>query len=574
MARKRVAAHRAEANSDGDVLPLRRSRTATEAEMLRPVLEMAVAVARQGEDSTPKIPAPAGLRPFLSFSRLPTKSLGAARRAIEEDEEFRARVADRFRPGELDLGADSWLRRPDGWMRVYEDALDAAVAKTVEVDEIRAANDAQRRALRLEAHLAEVTGKLDAARSRVEDLEAVDARADHLAEELARSDEANRGLQFEVRRAIKDLKDTERLLVDRVDEVKSLQAQNAELAAQNAELAAQNAELAAQNAQLQAENAELQAKNSGLATRRVPPSEDAENRPPSTPDDNPAAFGSDESSEGLRPGPVRAAASTQTPKTGGLVSVDASNVSADEPTHSAVLRALADAVVDAAGAAATLGQRLEASAELLDSLARGWAPPALSPDAAPSGRLTDNVAAAAPAEGADGRAPTLSPVREELPPRTKSGPRSRRVPLRPRRGQLAGSPGAIEDMLLREGVIVLVDGYNASIGIWPQLELPNQREALLSAMERVHARTSAEVRIVYDGNERGGPTTVAVPLRVRVEFTPEGEEADDRIIDLAETLPPSRPVVVISGDRRVQSGVRRVGANVLTPQQLREYLSR
>ena len=567
MARKRVAAHRAEANSDGDVLPLRRSRTATEAEMLRPVLEMAVAVARQGEDSTPKIPAPAGIRPFLSFSRLPTKSLEAARRAIEEDEKFRSRVADRFRPGELDLGADSWLRRPDGWMRVYEDALDAAVAKTVEVDEIRAANDAQRRALRLEAHLAEVTGKLDAALSRVEDLEGVDARADRLAEDLARSEEANGGLQFEVRRAIKDLKDTERLLVDRVDEVKSLQAQNAELAAQNAEL--------------QAKNSGLQAENSGLATQRVSPPRDAENRPPSTPDDTAAALGADESSEGLRPGPVPAPASTQTPKTGGLVSVDSSNVSADEPTHAAVLSALADAVVDAAGAATTLGQRLEASAELLDSLARGWAPPELSPDAAPPERLTDDpaqltdkAAAAAPSEGADGRDPTLSRVREERPPRTKSGPRSRRVPLRPRRGQLAGSPGAIEDMLLREGVIVLVDGYNASIGIWPQLELPNQREALLSAMERVHARTSAEVRIVYDGNERGGPTSVAVPLRVRVEFTPQGVEADDRIIDLAETLPPSRPVVVISGDRRVQSGVRRVGANVLTPQQLREYLSR
>ena len=45
-------------------------------------------------------------------------------------------------------------------------------------------------------------------------------------------------------------------------------------------------------------------------------------------------------------------------------------------------------------------------------------------------------------------------------------------------------------------------------------------------------------------------------------------EADDVLLDLVEGLEPARPVVVVSNDRRVRSGARRRGANVLASDQL------
>jgi predicted RNA-binding protein with PIN domain len=280
---------------------------------------------------------------------------------------------------------------------------------------------------------------------------------------------------------------------------------------------------------------------------------------------------------------------------GGLESFEEGRLNTDQIE---VLMSLARSVAEASGAAAALGAHLGVSAELLATLIpegrvaaehgdqspetagadRGLdltttpagAAGATSPAGASPGGENPVFSAAVPGAGQDLR---THETRRPGNPAEGRGGGVRRVPLRPRRGLVAGTPAAVEDLLSTPGVIVLVDGYNASIAIWPQLALPNQREALLSAMERIHARTGAEIRIIYDGNDRGGPTTVAVPLRVRVEFTPQGEEADDRIIGLAERLPQSRPLVVVSADRRVQAGVRKFGATLLAPAQLREYLN-
>jgi hypothetical protein len=82
---------------------------------LRAALEAALAVAREGEDDTPAVPAPAGLRPFLRFAKLPPRALTATRKALDGDDEFRARVAEAA--GEADVGRAGWLflARPKGW---------------------------------------------------------------------------------------------------------------------------------------------------------------------------------------------------------------------------------------------------------------------------------------------------------------------------------------------------------------------------------------------------------------------------------------------------------------------------
>src|SRR5207302_1698313 len=59
----------------------------------RQALELAWAVARVGLGAAPPVEPPRLLRPLLSFRRLPAQALETVRRALEDDAEFRARVA-------------------------------------------------------------------------------------------------------------------------------------------------------------------------------------------------------------------------------------------------------------------------------------------------------------------------------------------------------------------------------------------------------------------------------------------------------------------------------------------------
>ncbi len=55
---------------------------------------------------------------------------------------------------------------------------------------------------------------------------------------------------------------------------------------------------------------------------------------------------------------------------------------------------------------------------------------------------------------------------------------------------------------------------------------------------------------------------------MRVLFTPSGTTADEQILLLVPTVPRERPVVVASSDREVADGARRLGANVISAEQL------
>ncbi|HEX2042454.1 MAG TPA: hypothetical protein VHF24_07430, partial [Acidimicrobiales bacterium] len=134
-----------------------------------------MAVARAGEDAAPTAPAPPALRPFLHFSRLPAAALVAARRVLDTDEPFRARVAEEV--SEAQVGRAGWLflNRPAGW----EEDLDAMVRRTerdrAEAAERRAEHDARRRLAAVEA----------AARRAEEDAAAARAEAARAGELLA-----------------------------------------------------------------------------------------------------------------------------------------------------------------------------------------------------------------------------------------------------------------------------------------------------------------------------------------------------------------------------------------------------
>jgi predicted RNA-binding protein with PIN domain len=104
-----------------------------------------------GEEATPAVPAPAGLRPFLQFAKLPPPALKAARRALDHDDEFRARVAEVL--SEDDVGRAGWLylARPAGWEEELAGrAAEATLAGETAADR-RAENDARRRLAGAEA---------------------------------------------------------------------------------------------------------------------------------------------------------------------------------------------------------------------------------------------------------------------------------------------------------------------------------------------------------------------------------------------------------------------------------------
>jgi predicted RNA-binding protein with PIN domain len=142
--------------------------------LLRPALEAAVQVARAGEAAEPSQPAPQALRRFLRFARLPAPALDIARKVLDEDDEFRNRVASQLKESDVGEAGWLWLTRPEGW----EQRLDELRRRQAEADhqerEDRADRDAQRklsfaedRARRAEALLAVRGGDIETARAEL-----------------------------------------------------------------------------------------------------------------------------------------------------------------------------------------------------------------------------------------------------------------------------------------------------------------------------------------------------------------------------------------------------------------------
>lgn len=203
--------------------------------------------------------------------------------------------------------------------------------------------------------------------------------------------------------------------------------------------------------------------------------------------------------------------------------------------------AVAVAVERAAAAAALLGDALADAARSLTTAGRT--------DAAGEDDLAAFVSA-----------PTDEPARTAAP----SGPRPpRRTPIRLTRGVHEGSAEGVEQLLATPGVVAIVDGYNVSMEAWPLLDRSAQRSSLIAMLGVLQARTGAAVHAVFDGDDDGRRPAVGAPLPVRVHFSHAEVEADDLVLDMVARLPTDRPVVVVSSDRRVQDGARRLGANVV-----------
>ncbi len=132
-------------------------------------------VARSGEEDTPVVPAPVALRPFLNFAKLSTSAVSAARRAVDGDEEFRARVAEDVSEDEVGRAGWLWLTRPEGWQEELDALASGAAEAGQAAAERRAENEARRRLEGAEA--ATRRAEAAAASAQAESARAADARS-------------------------------------------------------------------------------------------------------------------------------------------------------------------------------------------------------------------------------------------------------------------------------------------------------------------------------------------------------------------------------------------------------------
>lgn len=128
-------------------------------------------------------------------------------------------------------------------------------------------------------------------------------------------------------------------------------------------------------------------------------------------------------------------------------------------------------------------------------------------------------------------------------------------------GGVTGDSELAVEHLMRSGAVVLVDGYNLTLLIWPNEELAAQRQRLVELLEESARRVGTEFVIVFDGAELGGGQ--GSRKVVRVVYSPDGVTADDVIRAEVRRAPADRPVVVVTDDAEIRRDVRRLGANTV-----------
>lgn len=135
-------------------------------------------------------------------------------------------------------------------------------------------------------------------------------------------------------------------------------------------------------------------------------------------------------------------------------------------------------------------------------------------------------------------------------------------------------PAMLDQLLALPQAHLVVDGYNVTKAGFGSLPLEGQRARLVAGLSALAAQSGAEITCVFDGAALTGPVPSTSTRGVRVVFSKPGETADDLIRRLVRAEPAGRPVVVVSSDREVSEGVRRVGARSLPSTALLRRLAR
>jgi len=203
-------------------------RPSVETTLLRPALEWAVVVARRDASDRPARAFPTGLRPYVQFQKLPAAAMRAARSAIEDEPEFRERVAEAAGADEVGPAGWLWLTRPAGWEVAFDGEVHAALARAEIADDEAATQSAERRlagaeegARRWEQRASEAESALVTARV---ERDALLVERDDLAARLVAAEADVGRLTDERARAVRELKDTEARLAQRDAQLRAAQA--------------------------------------------------------------------------------------------------------------------------------------------------------------------------------------------------------------------------------------------------------------------------------------------------------------------------------------------------------------
>lgn len=187
--------------------------------MVRPAVEAALEVARNGLLLNPPEHPPAGLRRFLSFSKLSPPAVRAIAKVVDSDDEFRSRVAASVDEDGVGRAGWLWLTRPDGWKAEVADleaertaAVSAAAEERSERNARRKLASAQDAAERATATAKELADEADGLRAELAEER---VRTVELEGEVARLHDSTALLQEERNRAVRELKDVEARLAAR-----------------------------------------------------------------------------------------------------------------------------------------------------------------------------------------------------------------------------------------------------------------------------------------------------------------------------------------------------------------------
>jgi predicted RNA-binding protein with PIN domain len=479
--------------------------------VLRPALELAWLVARAGSQARPPEPAPSRLRPLLRAAKLPDRMLATVQKVVEDDDEFRQRVAKVADEALLGRGAWLWLVRPDGWQEGLAEVAAAELAAQSEVEGAKRARDTQRR-------LDEVRGAL--ARAEAE-LALLRHRNVELAEQIGAEQQARRQAESDA--------------AARVEELTAAQAKLAEVRASTLDAQAQVEQLTSEmDLAAQREAAMAAERDSALdAVRRL-------------------------ESALADTGAQAAQTSADTQETRAAVG-DALGraATAAHDLGEALLAATRSLGVDLAappGSPRAPGVRSAALTE--DSPPAG---PVLVPEARPDYWSWGSSGGPAGADTASG----LSRMRGRTPLRLPPALFDDSIEAA---AYLVRVSGVI---LIVDGYNVTLSSW-PDLALSTQ-----RRRLVDALAELVmRAGTSVRVVFdgAAQGNRLQPPA--AVRQRMVVEFSPSEVEADEIIVATVDDLDPARPVVVATNDRRVRHEVMERGANVISVDQLLAVLGR
>lgn len=198
--------------------------------LLRPAVEAALAVAREGVTATPSVNPPMGMRPYMAFKKLSPATVRAVARVVEADDDFRCRVGKTVDEATVGRAAWLWLTRPEGWEDELVSLEGDAAASAAEAADDRAERDARRRLAAARAAAEKATAVATA-----RELEAAEVRAEMVEERARRRVAETHAEQLEA--------ELERIRSERLEAVRQLKEVKARLAERSAEVRETKAQL-------------------------------------------------------------------------------------------------------------------------------------------------------------------------------------------------------------------------------------------------------------------------------------------------------------------------------------------